>query len=106
MWARRLMIGTGMAAVSLFVAPVAAHAADTGCYTNCTTPTIASNNGSPSLPFTAGPAQGPVTPASGEPSSPSSSLPFTGADVEELAVIGVGAVVVGGLLMRRRRSAV
>jgi LPXTG-motif cell wall-anchored protein len=35
----------------------------------------------------------------------SSSLPFTGADIEELAVVGAGAVLVGGLLIRRRRNA-
>ena len=33
----------------------------------------------------------------------SSSLPFTGADVEELAVVGAGAILAGGLLLRRRR---
>jgi hypothetical protein len=33
-----------------------------------------------------------------------SSLPFTGADVAELAVVGSGAVLVGVLLTRRRRS--
>lgn len=30
-------------------------------------------------------------------------LPFTGADVQELAVIGLGAVVAGTLLLIRRR---
>jgi LPXTG-motif cell wall-anchored protein len=30
-------------------------------------------------------------------------LPFTGADVQELAVIGLGAVLAGGLLLIRRR---
>jgi LPXTG-motif cell wall-anchored protein len=38
--------------------------------------------------------------------SGSSSLPFTGADIEELAVVGAGAVLAGGLLLRRRRSAI
>jgi len=38
--------------------------------------------------------------------SPTTSLPFTGADVEELAVVGVGAVLAGSLLMRRRRRPV
>lgn len=33
----------------------------------------------------------------------SSSLPFTGADVAELAAIGAGAVVLGGVLVRARR---
>jgi LPXTG-motif cell wall-anchored protein len=32
-----------------------------------------------------------------------SSLPFTGADISELAVVGAGAVLAGGLLIRRRR---
>jgi LPXTG-motif cell wall-anchored protein len=43
---------------------------------------------------------------SGTSTSPtgSSSLPFTGTDIEELAVIGAGAVLVGGLLIRRRRT--
>ena len=35
----------------------------------------------------------------------SASLPFTGADIGELAVVGAGAIVVGGVLARRRRSA-
>jgi LPXTG-motif cell wall-anchored protein len=35
----------------------------------------------------------------------SASLPFTGADVGELAAIGAGAIVIGGVLARRRRSA-
>jgi LPXTG-motif cell wall-anchored protein len=34
-----------------------------------------------------------------------SSLPFTGADIGELAAVGVGAIVLGGVLARRRRSA-
>jgi LPXTG-motif cell wall-anchored protein len=37
-------------------------------------------------------------------SSTSGSLPFTGADVEELTAIGVGALVVGGVLVRRSRN--
>jgi LPXTG-motif cell wall-anchored protein len=43
-------------------------------------------------------------PTGSHTSSGSSSLPFTGADVEELAVIGAGAVAVGALLNRRRRA--
>ncbi len=98
-WVRRFLVGTGLAAASLFATPLVAHAADTGCYT-CTPPTIDNNQG---LPFTAGPASGPVTPTAAGPSSPSSSLPFTGADVAELTVIGAGAVVIGGVMVRRRR---
>jgi hypothetical protein len=32
------------------------------------------------------------------------SLPFTGADIEEMTIGGAGAVLVGGLLVRRSRS--
>ena len=35
-----------------------------------------------------------------------SSLPFTGADVAELAFVGTGAVLAGSVLMRRRRRAI
>jgi LPXTG-motif cell wall-anchored protein len=47
-----------------------------------------------SLPYTSS-----VTPST----AASSSLPFTGADVEGLAVVGGAAVVAGALLLRRRR---
>jgi hypothetical protein len=32
------------------------------------------------------------------------SLPFTGADIEEMTIGGVGALLLGGLLLRRSRS--
>lgn len=103
MWARRLVIGSGLALASLLMVPAVAGAANTGCYTGCTPPTIAStSDGSNNLPFTASPAAS--TPGSAAPTGTTSSLPFTGADVEELAAIGVGAVLAGGLLIRRRRS--
>jgi LPXTG-motif cell wall-anchored protein len=40
----------------------------------------------------------------GSSSNGSSSLPFTGTDVAELAAIGGAAVLAGGLLSRRRRA--
>jgi LPXTG-motif cell wall-anchored protein len=48
------------------------------------------------------------TTSAAAPTTPegTSSLPFTGADVEELAVVGVAAVLAGGLLLRRRRRSV
>ncbi len=102
-WARRVLIGSAVAAASLMAAPAVAGAATTDCYKGCEPPTIASNStgvqpstSSSGLPFT--------QPSSSSTSSGSSSLPFTGADIEELAVIGAGAVIVGGLLNRRRRA--
>jgi hypothetical protein len=109
MWARRLIIGSGLAVTSLLVAPTVAGAAascvspstmnEPGCVV---TPAIAAASSTPAaasaLPFDG-------TPAATAPTSTTSSLPFTGADVEELAVVGAGAVLVGGLLIRRRRPA-
>ncbi len=97
MLARRLVIGSGFALASLVVVPSVAGAADTGCYT-CAPPAVAATatgDGGTALPATSS--------ASGTTGS-TSSLPFTGADVEELAVIGVGAVLAGGIMLRRRRA--
>jgi len=103
MWAKRLVIGAGLAVASFLMVPGMAGAASTGCYTGCAAPTVAATSVgiSPSsgLPYSS-------TTSAATPTTPggSSSLPFTGADVEELAVVGVGAVLAGGLLLRRRRS--
>ncbi len=98
-WVRRLMIGTGLVAASFLVAAPVAGAIDT--YTS-TPPAVGSTV--TALPFTSEP---PATGATGTATQlGSSSLPFTGADIGELAVIGVGAVAAGRLLLvRRRRSA-
>ncbi len=98
-WAKRAVIGSGLAVASLLVVPATAGAADPGCYTGCTAAVVVppSPDGSSALPFTA--AQTTTT-------NGSSSLPFTGADVAELAVVGVAAVVTGGILARRRRASV
>ena len=114
MKARHLLIGGGMIVASVGAAlatmPVTANAAspsDTSCYT-C----------SPPPPPTTDPNQLPFTPSGGTTPTSSStnananvtqqqssitSLPFTGADVEEIAVVGGGALVVGAVLTRRRR---
>jgi hypothetical protein len=97
-WTKRITLSAGLALTSLVAVPAVAGAA--GCYTGCTPPTVSSSL---------------VTPSSTDPIhasttttaqvNGSSSLPFTGADVGELAVVGAGAVVVGVVLTRRRRSA-
>ena len=71
----------------------------------CTVVPVVASNSSESSPATALPS--PASPASTGAAhaalAGTSSLPFTGADVEELAVVGAVAVMVGGLLIRRRR---
>ncbi|MGA2837666.1 MAG: hypothetical protein ABSF84_13810 [Acidimicrobiales bacterium] len=101
-WAQRICIGSGLALASVFAIPAVASASTptANCYTGCTPSTVANNNVVPPT----------TSPSSGDGSttltvSGSSSLPFTGADVGELAAIGVGAIVVGGVLARRRRTA-
>jgi LPXTG-motif cell wall-anchored protein len=55
------------------------------------------------LPFTGSPASTAPVGVRHAALAGASSLPFTGADVEQLAVVGAGAVLAGGLLIRRRR---
>jgi len=98
-WTQRICIGTGLAAVSLFAVPTAVGATATNCYTGCTPPTVGSTVTGP--PTTITQTTDPVQTAS---VNGSSSLPFTGADVGELAAVGVAAVVIGGVLTRRRRQ--
>jgi len=98
-WAQRICIGSSIAVASLFAVPAVAGA-DCNSYTGtgCTTPTVQNTSVVP--PSTSTSAGTSTTAVNG-----SSSLPFTGADIGELAVVGVGAVVLGGVLARRRRSA-
>jgi hypothetical protein len=82
-----LGLGTVLTLAGVMVPSVTASA-DTTCYTGCSSPP-------PS-------ADGPP-PAVKTVSVPSSHLAFTGADIEEMTVIGGGALVVGGVLVRRSR---
>lgn len=96
----------GLAGVSILAVPTVAHAADPtiNCYSSCTPPTVDG-----STVGTLGPADpgGTTDPTNQSPAvNGSSSLPFTGADVVELAAIGLGAVAVGGVLARRKRTTV
>ena len=105
-WTQRVCIGAGLAVTSMFAVPAVAGA-DTTCYTGCTppsvsptsvpTPTTSPTNDAP------GTGTNGVTPAATTLANGSSSLPFTGADIGELAAVGAGAVVIGGVLARRRR---
>jgi hypothetical protein len=106
---KRAMLAGTLATASLGVAPVvlgatSAGAASTACYPSCTPPVVSGNQAT-TLPNTSG--DGAATTAANAATPPtggsSSSLPFTGADVAELAVIGAGTVAVGVVLTRRRR---
>lgn len=107
MWARRLIIGSGFAVASLTMLSGVAGAA--GCASagsmtqpGCVVPPTAAGGADGVAPAALpvdGPTPAKVTPVSTGPTS----LPFTGADIEELAVVGAGAVLAGGLLLRRRR---
>src|SRR5271155_5279668 len=73
-----------------------AAGADTNCYTGCTTPTT----GITTTPAATATDGKPATTAATTVSAPTSSgLAFTGADIEEMAVIGVVAIGVGAVLV-------
>jgi hypothetical protein len=105
---RVLAVACGPALGMLLAVPVAgllagAAGADTTCYTGCTTPTT----GIVSTPAVSTPADGAATTSSVSttPTTSSGGLAFTGADIEEMAVIGVVAIGVGSVLIRGRRRA-
>jgi hypothetical protein len=79
-----------------------AAGADTTCYTGCTTPTTGITTTPAATPSDGG---SPATTAKVVSTTPTSSsgLAFTGADIEEMAVIGVVAIGVGAVLVRGRR---
>lgn len=79
-----------------------AAGADTTCYTGCTTPPIGITS---TPPVTPSDGASPATTASTTSTAPvsSSGLAFTGADIEEMAIIGVVAIGVGTVLVRGRR---
>ena len=80
-----LGVGSMLALAAVMVPAVAAHAST--CYTACT-PTH---------------HRGPAPHANDARAVSSSELAFTGADIEEMTAIGAGALVVGGVLLRRNR---
>ena len=89
-------LGIGFGAVmtlSGVVVPAVTAQADPAspCYPLCTAPTQAGHDPTPA----------PVTKAAVAVSS--SSLAFTGADIEEMTLFGAGALIVGGTLVRRSR---
>jgi LPXTG-motif cell wall-anchored protein len=68
---------------------------ETGCYVGCTPPTV-------EVGPTLAPAESVTPQVAVPPKGP--ELPFTGADVTELALFGTAAIVAGALLARRKRA--
>jgi hypothetical protein len=89
------LLGLGLGSILTLagvIGPSLTASADaTTCYVNtgCNAPPPSSHDGPPPVTKTV--------------SVKSSSLAFTGADIEEMTVIGGGALVAGGFLMRRSR---
>jgi hypothetical protein len=73
---------------------------NTTCYTGCTTPTTGITTTPAATPSDGG---SPATTAKVVSTPTSGGLAFTGADIEEMAVIGVVAIGVGAVLVRGRR---
>ncbi|MGA2473524.1 MAG: hypothetical protein ABSG39_08520 [Acidimicrobiales bacterium] len=97
--ARRLLSAAcGPALGVLLAVPVggllAGAAGADGCYTGCTSPATGITTSSGSKP---------TTPSSAGVTTSPSGLAFTGADIEEMALIGVAAIGVGAVLVRSRR---
>ena len=119
MWVRRMIVGSALVAASFVAFPNIAGAApqcvsgsvtEPGCVTvpviNNNNNTVGDGNGGGGAGGGQPPTQLPyTTPDPYLANTSTSSLPFTGADVGELAAIGAGAVVAGVALSRRRRHA-
>jgi LPXTG-motif cell wall-anchored protein len=96
-WSQRICIGAGLVVTSMFAVPTVAGA-DTTCYIGCTPSAVSPAAVTPPAPTGSEGVNSTAATTNG-----SSSLPFTGADIGELAAVGLGAVVIGGVLTRRRR---
>jgi hypothetical protein len=103
---RLLAAACGPALGVLLAVPVSGLLAGTAgagtCYTGCTSPSIgiSSTAANTTSGTTTAANDGALT--STAPTT-SSGLAFTGADIEEMAVIGVVAIGVGAVLVRGRR---
>jgi hypothetical protein len=93
-------LGLGLAALStlgVVAVPAVAYAdattGNTTCYTGCSAPTTG----------VVTPQTVVTVPTEPTPAAASGGLAFTGADIEGMAAIGAGALVVGGALVRRSR---
>jgi hypothetical protein len=86
-----LGLGSLLTLAGVMVPAVSASADSSTCYTGCTSPGIPPD------------APAPVTKAAAVTQVSSGALAFTGADIGEMTVLGAGALVAGGILVRRGR---
>ena len=94
-------LGLTLSALGVVAVPAAVAYADTPaqpatCYTGCTTPATGT-----STPVT--PAPLPLTQIAPVQEPAAGGLPFTGADIQEMAAVGAGALILGGFMVRRSR---
>jgi LPXTG-motif cell wall-anchored protein len=116
---RIMAVTAGAALATLIVLPAASAGADPGVViiphsittpptvNGIQTPVVGADSTTITPPDVVGSSTTPkvaATDSTVTPTASTTSLPFTGADIEELAVVGVGAVLAGGLLLRRRRA--
>jgi LPXTG-motif cell wall-anchored protein len=102
------LIGAGVTVASVLMVPTVSGAScvqtESMTEPTCTVvPVVSGTSTTPTVAPTVTPVTTVVTPKGPDPVATTTSLPFTGADVEELAVVGAGAVLAGGLLLRRRK---
>jgi len=115
-------LGSAVMVLAVVGLPTMKAYADATCYVGCTTTTTSPQTSGGGGHGGSGGTRPPVTKSSGGSGTSGSgssgggvrttaatgssggSLPFTGADVEELTAGGVGALVVGGVLLRRSRN--
>jgi len=95
-------LGLTLSALGVVAVPAAVAFADTPaqpatCYTGCTTPATGTSTPVTPAPL---PLSTPIAPVQ-EPAA--GGLPFTGADIEEMAAVGAGALILGGFMVRRSR---
>ncbi len=94
-----LGLGLTLSTLGVVAVPAAVAFADTApstCYTGCETAITSPTVPPASTPAVSEPAPIAKTAAGG-------ALPFTGADIEGMVAAGAGALMVGGLMVRRSR---
>ena len=101
---RRIVLAVAaMAAVLALGIPTAAGATPVvGCYVGCVAPTSVPVQ--PTGPAVHAVSVNPPSPSGSSSALGSSSLPFTGTDVVELALIALVLLAIGWALARRRRT--
>ena len=92
-----LGLGLALSTLGVVAVPTTMAFADSTCYTGCSGPTGGTTP--PPAPVPA-PVSAPVEPVQAPAAG---GLAFTGADIEGMAAVGAGALLVGGVLVRRSR---